>query len=140
MRKEIRKKLTHTAPTKSKTEVKVWNVIPSDWRDTTPLDKSTLLNSKTTHGMSSLLLTQVIAQGLLCFILAGVGWTSYDAPDTGETPPKRGTFLRLYFLKRVRIGLQLKYFEPNTPVGCTNLIYETRKRGFAVSRSPGSCC
>ena len=60
---------------------------------------------------------------------------------TGETPPKSGTFLRLYFLKRrVRIGLQLEYFEPNIPFGCTNLIDETRKRGFAVSRSPGSCC
>ena len=59
---------------------------------------------------------------------------------TGETPPERGTFFRLYVLKRVRISLQLKYFEPNTPFGCISLIYETRKRGFAVSRSPGSCC
>ena len=38
--------------TKGKTEVKVWNLIPSDRRDTT-IQHS---NSKTTHGMPSLLL------------------------------------------------------------------------------------
>ena len=80
------------------------------------------------------------AQGSLCFILAGLGWTSYDALYGGDSA-KKGYFSQaLLFKKAGEDGLQLKYFEPNTPVGCTNLIYETRKRGFAVSRSPGSCC
>lgn len=56
----------------------------------------------------------------------GRGWDGLPMMDyTGETPPERGTFFRLYVLKRMRISLQLKCFEPNTPVGCTNLIYET---------------
>ena len=61
----------------------------------------------------------------------GRKWTSYDGQYEREAPPERGTLFRLHVYKgcwSAFISL-LKYFEPNTPYGCLNLIYETYLRG-----------
>ena len=65
----------------------------------------------------------------------GRKWTSYDGQYEREAPPERSTLFRLHVYKgcwSAFISL-LKYFEPNTPYDCLNLIYETYLRGAPFS-------